>query len=65
LAKIQAARAGVIVMALIAEMIIDTEIVSAKPAPRQPRFRRQQQQQQQQQQQAAPKPPTAKPPESD
>jgi len=43
-----------------------TEIASAKPAPRQPRFRRQQQQQQQQQpQQAPPKPPTAKPPESD
>jgi inosine-uridine nucleoside N-ribohydrolase len=36
-----------------------TEIASAKPAPRQPRFRRQQQQQQQQQ--APPKPPTAKP----
>jgi hypothetical protein len=40
-----------------------TEIASAKPAPRQPRFRRQQQQQQQQQQ-APPKPPTAKPPQS-
>ena len=41
-----------------------TEIASAKPAPRQPRFRRQQQQQQQQQQQAPPKPPTPKPPQS-
>jgi hypothetical protein len=34
-----------------------TEIASAKPVPKQPRFRRQQQQQQQQQQQAPPKPP--------
>jgi hypothetical protein len=38
-----------------------TELVSAKPVPRQPRFRRQQQQQQQQ---APPKPPAAKPPQS-
>jgi hypothetical protein len=38
-----------------------TEIASARPAPRQPRFRRQQQQQQQQQQ-TPPKPPAAKPP---
>jgi hypothetical protein len=36
------------------------EIASAKPAPRQPRFRRQQQQQQQ----APPKPPTPKPPQN-
>jgi inosine-uridine nucleoside N-ribohydrolase len=45
------------------ERVIKTyiEIASAKPVPRQPRFRRQQQQQQQQQQ---PKPPTPKPPES-
>ena len=45
------------------ERVIKTyiEIASAKPAPRQPRFRRQQQQQQQQ---APPKPPTPKPPES-
>jgi hypothetical protein len=38
-----------------------TELASAKPVPKQPRFRRQQQQQQQQ---APPKPPVAKPPES-
>jgi hypothetical protein len=38
-----------------------TELASAKPVPRQPRFRRQQQQQQQQQ--APPKPPVAKPPQ--
>jgi hypothetical protein len=46
------------------ERVIKTyiEIASAKPVPRQPRFRRQQQQQQQQ---APPKPPTPKPPESD
>jgi len=46
------------------ERVIKTyiEIASAKPVPRQPRFRRQQQQQQQQQ--APPKPPTPKPPES-
>jgi hypothetical protein len=37
-----------------------TEIASAKPVPKQPRFRRPQQQQQQQ---APPKPPTAKPPQ--
>ncbi|HEY8461419.1 MAG TPA: hypothetical protein VIM99_13610, partial [Blastocatellia bacterium] len=36
------------------------ELASAKPVPRQPRFRRQQQQQQQ----APPKPPIAKPPQS-
>jgi hypothetical protein len=36
-----------------------TELASAKPVPRQPRFRRQQQQQQQ----APPKPPTPKPPQ--
>jgi len=36
-----------------------TEIASAKPAPKQPRFRRQQQQQQ-----APPKPPVAKPPQN-
>jgi len=43
-----------------------TEIASAKPVPKQPRFRRQQQQQQQKQQppQAPPKPPTAKPPQN-
>jgi len=48
------------------ERVIKTyiEIASAKPVPRQPRFRRQQQQQQQQQQ-TPPKPPTPKPPESD
>jgi inosine-uridine nucleoside N-ribohydrolase len=47
------------------ERVIKTyiEIASAKPVPRQPRFRRQQQQQQQQQQ-TPPKPPTPKPPES-
>ena len=47
------------------ERVIKTyiEIASAKPVPRQPRFRRQQQQQQQQQQQTPPKPPTPKPPE--
>jgi hypothetical protein len=47
------------------ERLIKTyiEIASAKPVPRQPRFRRQQQQQQQQQQQTPPKPPTPKPPE--
>ena len=38
------------------------EIASAKPVPRQPRFRRQQQQQQQQQ--TPPKPPTPKPPQN-
>ena len=44
------------------EPIIKTyiEIASAKPVPRQPRFRRQQQQQQQ----APPKPPTPKPPQN-
>src|SRR5215475_4518954 len=40
-----------------------TEIASAKPVPKQPRFRRQPQQQQQQQQ-APPKPPVAKPPQN-
>jgi inosine-uridine nucleoside N-ribohydrolase len=39
-----------------------TEIASAKPVPKQPRFRRQQQQQQQQA--PAPKPPAPKPPQS-
>jgi hypothetical protein len=45
------------------ERVIKTyiEIASAKPVPRQPRFRRQQQQQQQQ---APPKPPTPKPPQN-
>jgi inosine-uridine nucleoside N-ribohydrolase len=47
------------------ERVIKTyiEIASAKPVPRQPRFRRQQQQQQQQP--PPPKPPTPKPQESD
>jgi hypothetical protein len=40
-----------------------TEIASAKPVPKQPRFRRQQQQKQQPQQ-APPKPPTPKPPQN-
>jgi inosine-uridine nucleoside N-ribohydrolase len=45
------------------ELVIKTytELASAKPVPRQPRFRRQQQQQQQQQ--APPKPPITKPPQ--
>lgn len=44
------------------ERVIKTyiELASAKPVPKQPRFRRQQQQQQQ----APPKPPAAKPPQS-
>jgi hypothetical protein len=56
---------GLVLDALEKEQVLKTyiELASAKPVPRQPRFRRRQQQQQQPPP-APPKPPAAKPPQS-